>query len=71
MVLRRILALVVLAVGIVLLVYGIDSTDSMAEKIVEGTTGRYTDETMWYIIGGIAMIIAGGAYFVSCCCRKC
>ncbi len=26
---------------------------------VHGVTGEYTDKTMWYIIGGIALILAG------------
>ncbi|BBI17754.1 DUF3185 family protein [Neochlamydia sp. S13] len=57
----RILGLVSLAVGIALLLFGINSSQAFTEKVVEDVTGRYTDNTMWYIIGGIAMIIGGGA----------
>jgi uncharacterized membrane protein YidH (DUF202 family) len=56
---RRLIGLVILIVGIVLLLFGINSTQTMGEHIVEGTTGRYTQMTMWYIIGGIILIIGG------------
>jgi uncharacterized membrane protein YidH (DUF202 family) len=56
----RLLGLVLLAVGIVLLGFGMNSSHAVTEKVVEGVTGRYTDNTMWYIISGIAMIVGGG-----------
>lgn len=56
----RLLGLVLLAVGIVLLGFGINASQAVTEKVVEGVTGHYTDHTMWYIIGGIAMIVGGG-----------
>jgi hypothetical protein len=31
---------------------GLQATDSIGEKIHEGVTGRYTDSTTWYIVGG-------------------
>jgi len=57
----RILGIVILVVGIVLLGFGINSSQAVTEQVVEGVTGRYTDNTMWYIISGIAMLIGGGA----------
>ncbi|MBA3603640.1 MAG: DUF3185 family protein [Parachlamydiaceae bacterium] len=60
----RTLALIALVVGIILLGFGINSTQAVTEKVVEGVSGRYTDNTMWYILSGVAMIIGGGALFL-------
>lgn len=57
----RILGLVVLVIGVVLLVFGINATHSIGERVTEGVTGKYTSGTMWYIIAGIAGIVVGGA----------
>ena len=58
---QRILGLVLLAIGIVLLIFGLNATDSVADSVSEGFTGKYTDETMWYLLGGGALIVVGGA----------
>ncbi|MBJ7449712.1 MAG: DUF3185 family protein [Parachlamydiales bacterium] len=60
----RILALVLLIVGVILLVFGINASQSVTENVMESATGRFTDKTMWYIIGGVVMIIFGGAIAV-------
>ncbi len=57
----RIVGLVLLAVGVTLLVFGYNASQSVGERIVEGFTGRFTDQTMWYLIGGIAAIVGGAA----------
>jgi len=57
----RLLGFVMLAVGIALFVFGINASTSVTEKVVEGVSGKFTNQTMWYIIGGIAMIVGGGA----------
>lgn len=56
----RLLGFVLLAIGVVALLFGINSSQALGEKIVEGVSGRYTEHTMTYIIGGIAMIVGGG-----------
>ncbi len=55
-----ILGLVLLVVGGVLLVFGLNATDSVADEISEGLTGKFTDETTWYILGGLALALVGG-----------
>ena len=57
----RIIGLVILAVGVTLLIFGINASHSVSERIVEGFTGRYTDQTTWYLMGGIAAIVGGAA----------
>jgi drug/metabolite transporter (DMT)-like permease len=58
---QRILGVVLLVVGIVLLLFGLNATDSLTEHVTEGLTGKYTDKTTWYILGGIALALVGGA----------
>jgi hypothetical protein len=55
----RILGLVLLTVGIVLLIFGYNASQSVSEKIVEGFTGHFTKQTMWYLIGGVAAVVGG------------
>lgn len=55
----RVLGTVLFIVGIVLVVFGIVATEKTGEKVINEVTGHYTDKTMWYIIGGIALIIGG------------
>ena len=57
----RIFGIVLLVVGLVVLGFGINSSQAIGEKVVENISGRFTSNTMWYIIGGIALIIGGGA----------
>lgn len=45
--------------GAILLFFGYQASQSMGEQLVEGLTGRFTDETTWFfLIGGVAA--AGG-----------
>lgn len=55
----RVLGLVLLVVGVILFAFGLNASDSVADSVKEGITGRYTDKTMWYLIGGAALAIAG------------
>ena len=55
----KIIGLVLLIVGAVLLYFGFNATESVGEQVVEGVTGKYTDETMWYLIGGGAAGVVG------------
>ena len=55
----RIIGLVLLAVGTVLLIFGYNATQSVSEKIVEGFTGHFTNQTTWYLIGGVAAVVGG------------
>lgn len=56
----RIIGLLIIAIGVVLLIFGIAASRSFGEQIVEGLTGRYTDRTTWFLMGGIAAIVGGG-----------
>lgn len=55
----KLVGLVLLVLGAILLYFGFTATDSVGEQVVEGVTGRYTDQTMWYLIGGGISAVAG------------
>jgi len=60
----RILGIILLVVGLALLAFGFNASESVGDSISEGFTGRFTDKTMWYLIGGAALAIGGGAMAV-------
>jgi len=57
---KRVVGVVVLAVGAVLLGMAYHASDAPMERISDAMTGRYSDETMWYFGAGIAAVVGGG-----------
>lgn len=57
---KRIAGIAMLIIGLGLLFFGFQSTGSMGEEMHEAVTGRYSDETTWYLIGGAALAVVGG-----------
>ncbi len=57
---NKVIGLVMLAVGVAALIFGINATQKVPEKAVEKASGKYTDNTMIYILGGIALVVGGG-----------
>lgn len=55
----RILGFIVLAIGIVLLIFALQGSNAPVDQITEAFTGRYTDRTMWYLVSGIAASLGG------------
>ena len=62
----RILGIVILVVGLVLVAFGLNASDSVVDSVKENLTGRYTDKTMWYLIGGGALAVVGEIGRASC-----
>ncbi len=63
----RILGLVAVVVGVALVVMGMNASHSIADQVSNTFTGRFTQTTTWYIIGGLAagalgigMLVTGG-----------
>lgn len=48
----RVAGIVLILIGLVLLGVGFTSTDSFADQVSDTFTGRYTQQTMGYLIGG-------------------
>jgi hypothetical protein len=55
----RIAGLILLVLGVVLLVIGLQASDSVADQLSETFTGKFTDSTTWYIIGGLGIGLLG------------
>jgi len=55
----RIVGVVLLVVGIVLIIVGVVASRSLADSLSSVFRGRLTQQTMWYIFGGIASAVVG------------
>ena len=55
----RILGIVLLVVGIVLFIVGMNASHSAGDQLSNTFTGKFTQSTAWYIYGGLAAGIAG------------
>lgn len=56
---QKMIGIVLLVVGLILLYFGWQSSQSVGEQLTEAVTGRFTDETVWYLVGGAAALVAG------------
>jgi drug/metabolite transporter (DMT)-like permease len=59
----RIAGAVLFAVGIVCLIFAYRAANAPLERIADTLTGRYSDQTMWYFILGVAGAVGGGLLF--------
>lgn len=57
--LKHITGIILVLVGVILLVVGINAADSVADRLSNFFTGHFTDTTVWYMVGGIATAVAG------------
>lgn len=55
----RLIGFLVAAIGIVLLAVGLSASDSPLDQASQFLTGQYADATLWYVIAGLAAIVAG------------
>ncbi len=56
----RVLGIVVAIIGAVVLYFGVSGSHSLVDQASETLTGRYTKETMTYIVIGIIALVGGG-----------
>lgn len=59
MVNNRVLAFVLLVVGVILLFFAYQSSQSLGDQVTEAFTGRFTDSTTWFLIFGAVSTVAG------------
>ncbi len=52
-------ALGLIVAGILLLLFGLGSVDSIQNSFSRLFTGHFTDRTMWLIVGGSLCFVAG------------
>ncbi|MCC5987031.1 MAG: DUF3185 family protein [Pararhodobacter sp.] len=56
-----IVGFVALALGGVLLFVAWRASNAPVDQLSQALTGRYTDNTMWYVLGGVAGVVVGAA----------
>jgi Protein of unknown function (DUF3185) len=56
---NRPVSLVLLVVGIILVIYGINASTSVGSDVSRAVTGTPTDKSMWLLIGGAVLAIVG------------
>jgi len=56
---NNIAGLAILALGVVLLIFGFNESNSFSSDISRTFTGNPTNHAMWLIIGGAVAVIAG------------
>jgi hypothetical protein len=58
---NRILGIALLVAGIMLIIFGINATESLSSDVSRFFTGSPTDKSMWLLIGGVVATIIGCA----------
>lgn len=61
---NRIFGAALLAIGVVLLVFAYRASSAPLDQVSNALTGRFTDQTMWYLLLGVAGVIGGGLLFL-------
>jgi len=56
---NKMLGVVLLVIGAIALYFGFNATNAPMEEVTEAFTGKYSDQTMLYLIGGAVAGVAG------------
>jgi hypothetical protein len=56
---NKIISVALLAVGVVLIVYGFSASQSFRSDVSRFFTGSPTDKTLWLFLGGVVAGVAG------------
>ena len=56
---NKIVSLALLVGGVVLIIFGVQATDSFSSDVSRFFTGSPTDKAIWMLIGGIVAALAG------------
>jgi hypothetical protein len=56
---QRVVGILLLVLGVGLFIVGVNASDSIADRWTNFFTGHFTDTTVWYMVGGIALAIVG------------
>ncbi len=58
---NKALGIALLALGIILIIFGINASNSIGSDFSRFFTGSPTDKSIWLLLGGVASLIVGGA----------
>lgn len=61
---NRILSIAILVVGVVLMIFGLNASDSLGSDFSRLFTGSPTDKTIWLLVGGIILAVVGAGGLV-------
>jgi hypothetical protein len=53
------IGIALLIVGLVLIIYGFNASDSVSSGVSRAFTGSPTNKTLWLLLGGAASVILG------------
>jgi hypothetical protein len=53
-------SIILLVAGVILLIFGLNASDSVASSVSEAVSGTPTDRSMWLIVSGAVGIALGG-----------
>ena len=53
------LSVVLLVAGVVLLIFGLNASNSFSSDVSRAITGNPTDKSIWFLVGGGAAAIIG------------
>ena len=56
---NNIVGLAIVALGVVLLIFGFNESQSFGSEVSRVFTGNPTDRSMWLIVGGAVAVIGG------------
>jgi len=56
---NKMIGIVLLVIGVIALYFGFNASNSPMEEMTEAFTGKYSDQTMLYLVGGAVAGIAG------------
>lgn len=56
---KSVIGIALLVLGLMLLFFGFNASESPAEEVSEALTGSYSDQTMLYLIGGAVAAVVG------------
>ncbi|MFA6289214.1 MAG: DUF3185 family protein [Opitutaceae bacterium] len=56
---NKIISLALLVIGVVLIIYGVQASDSVSSSFSRMFNGAPTDKTLWLLIGGTILAVVG------------
>lgn len=56
---NKLVSLVLLAVGVMLIIYGVNASESIGSGFSRLFTGAPTDKTIWLLLGGVVLAAIG------------
>ncbi len=56
---QRSVGFALVVIGVILFIIGANASESFADQWSEFFTGHFTDKTVWYMVGGIGLVIVG------------